>query len=72
MPEFRPNPTEVEDIFFVSADMFLDPSAEQSSVREWEGETHTVYSYQHGRFRIWGVTAYIIRTFLRKVRGLEM
>ncbi len=69
IPEIRLNPSEVEDVFYVATDLFFDPDAEETSVREWQGQVQTVYSYQYGRFRIWGVTAYIIRTFLRQVAG---
>ena len=63
------NPDEVEEAFYAPVSLFFDPDAEQSATREWEGQTHTVYSYEHGKHRIWGVTAHIIRTFLREVAG---
>lgn len=60
---------EVEAAFYAPVGLFFDPAAEVSSVREWEGERQTVYSYEHDGYRIWGVTAAIIRRFLREVAG---
>lgn len=70
-PNILINQDEVEEAFYVPVSLFFDPGAEVSGEREWEGQRHTVYSYQFGSHRIWGVTAHIIRTFLRKVAGLE-
>ena len=70
-PPLTLNKAEVEAAFYAPVGLFFDPSAEVSSVREWEGQTQTVYSYEHDGYRIWGVTAHIIRTFLRGVAELE-
>lgn len=70
-PEFVLNPAEVEEAFFAPVDLFLDPKAEVSGIREWHGQTVTVYSYEYAGHKIWGVTAHIIRTFLRSVAGLD-
>ena len=70
-PPLRLNQDEVEAVFFTPLGLFLDPSAEEAFEREWEGQSQVVFSYQYGQFRIWGVTATIIRTFLRRVAGLE-
>jgi len=69
-PKMKLNPDEVEEAFYVPISLFFDPSVEESGLREWEGQMQTVYSYQHGPHRIWGVTAYIIRSFLRGVVGV--
>ncbi len=68
-PNLVLNPAEVEEAFFAPVDLFLDPRAEISGTREWHGQSVTFYSYEHAGHRIWGVTAHIIRTFLRKVAG---
>lgn len=65
------NPHEVEEAFYVPVSLFLDPAVEVAGEREWEGRVHAVYSYHFAGHRIWGATAHIIRTFLRKVAGLD-
>lgn len=64
---FRLSKDEVEAVFFVPVSVFFDPSVEEAFEREWEGQSQIMYSYQYGKFRIWGATAHIIRTFLRNV-----
>jgi len=68
-PPLELNKDEVDEAFYAPVSLFFDPKAERSAEREWEGIVHTVYSYELGKHRIWGVTAHIIRTFLRAVAG---
>ncbi len=65
------NPAEVEEAFFAPVTLFLDPQNEETFQREWKGVMRDVYSYQFGSHRIWGVTAGIIRGFLRGVSSMQ-
>lgn len=65
--DFTLSAAEVEEVFTVPVGFFFEPGVEESFQREWKGEMRDVFSYQFGNHRIWGVTAAIIRTFLRNV-----
>jgi 8-oxo-dGTP pyrophosphatase MutT (NUDIX family) len=65
-PRIILNKREVEEAFYAPVSLFLNASQEKTSEREWQGKKETVFSYQFGEHRIWGVTAAIIRGFLRK------
>lgn len=67
MPRLNVNAEEVEEIFTVPVEFFLDPKNETIGEREWKGERRNVYSYVFQEHNIWGATAWVIRTFLRRV-----
>lgn len=66
-PDLRINAEEVESVFSVPVDFFLDSKNEVVSERVWRGKKLSVYSFEYRGHRIWGATAWVIRTFLRGV-----
>jgi 8-oxo-dGTP pyrophosphatase MutT (NUDIX family) len=67
LPELRLNHIEVENAFTVPLDFFNDENNMRLEYRKFEGKKSEVYFYEHGDKTIWGVTAYIIRLFLRRI-----
>ncbi len=63
-----PNPRELEDIFDVPLGYLLDDPRTETNVISRHGETHHVPVYYYGQYRIWGLTAMILREFL--IQGL--
>ncbi len=62
--EPAPDPTEVAAAFEVPLDVLLERETNRSSVRERFGTRFRVYEIDYDGFRIWGVTAAILVTFL--------
>lgn len=54
-----PSPDEVEEIFYVPADILLDPDNYQLITKEIQGRERRFMQMHYGRFRIWGATAAI-------------
>ena len=69
-PRFRlqPDPTEVETVFEVPFNFFMDEGNAIYSEREFEGSTFRVVSYHYEGHEIWGATAGIIVTLKRLLR----
>ncbi len=67
MPPLRPNPAEVADTFTVPLLFFTDPSNSRSELREFKAQQHEVWFYETQPHTIWGVTALIVRSFLKKL-----
>lgn len=61
--------TEVESAFEVPLSILLDPDSLDRKTLEWEGRMRTYYEMHHGGYRIWGVTAGIIRTLYIELYG---
>ena len=60
--EAKPDPSEVDAVFEVPLAILLDPARLARKSLEWEGRQRIYYEMYHDGFRIWGVTAGIIRT----------
>lgn len=60
--EAKPDPSEVDAVFEVPLSILLDPARLARKSLEWEGRPRIYYEMYHDGFRIWGVTAGIIRT----------
>ncbi len=65
LPPLRLNRVEVKDAFTVPLSFFADPNNLRIEYREFKGKEHEVYFYEYGDKTVWGVTAFIIRLFLR-------
>lgn len=70
--ELKANPLEIEDIFHVPLAWLLEDPRTDTSVISRHGETHHVPEYHYGSFRIWGLTAMILREFLNHGLGAEI
>ncbi|MEL6955507.1 MAG: CoA pyrophosphatase [Pseudomonadota bacterium] len=70
-PDFEPIPceTEVAAVFETPLDFLMDPKNHQRRSGVWRGQTRYYYEMPHGGFRIWGVTAGIIRTLYLELYG---
>lgn len=61
--DFRPvpDPTEVADVFETPLDFLMNIANHQTGEAVYKGKARRYYEMPHGGFRIWGVTAGIIR-----------
>ncbi|MDX1292437.1 MAG: CoA pyrophosphatase [Hyphomonas sp.] len=57
----RPDPTEVADVFETPLEFLMNVANHQVSRAVYKGRERQFYEMPHGGFRIWGVTAGIIR-----------
>lgn len=64
-PALRLNHAEVKDAFTVPLSFFSDSANMRIEHRHFEGKRREVYFFEYGDKIVWGVTAYIIRVFLR-------
>jgi len=71
LPSLRLHRIEVEDAFTVPLDFFTGQNNVRVEHREYEGKKHDVYFYRYEDKEIWGVTAYIIRLFIRCIAGTK-
>ncbi len=62
---FRLSEREVARVFTAPVRLFLDERNARIEKRMLRGEWHDVYFYEHDGETIWGVTAIIIRNFIR-------
>jgi len=58
------NKNEVSEIFDVPLSFFLDSHNERVERHELFGKTRNVYCYIYGKYKIWGATAAMLRSFL--------
>ena len=69
--DLTPNPDEVEEILQVPWSIFRDRGLLRVEMKKrFEQETQ-IYFYQFGEKEVWGLTAQIIRDFLKLVEPLE-
>jgi 8-oxo-dGTP pyrophosphatase MutT (NUDIX family) len=54
---FRPQASEVADVFHVPFAHVIDPANHQVRSGEWQGRTRRFYVIRHGEHEIWGATA---------------
>lgn len=67
LPQLRVNDIEVEEVFHMPLMFFADPANGRMELREFQGRKREVWYYESGRHTIWGVTAMIIRSLLKKI-----
>lgn len=63
----EPNPHEVESVFEVPLSFLMEPANHSRGTREWRGYTRHFYDIPFGEYRIWGITAGIIRRLYEKL-----
>jgi 8-oxo-dGTP pyrophosphatase MutT (NUDIX family) len=68
---FRPNPSEVADVFSVPLSRLVDKQHHGSSNRRWGGNDYDVPVITAGRHEIWGATHQITVHFLELLALLE-
>lgn len=69
--EIRPDPSEVEEVFEVPLEFLLDRGNLLQSHREFEGFRLPIYEYRYASHRIWGATASMLVTLIRKIESAE-
>ncbi|MDC1480005.1 CoA pyrophosphatase [Pseudomonadales bacterium] len=70
--KLEPSPEELDGIFEVPLAYFeSDPRTDTDTI-ERHGEKHVVPEYQYEGHRIWGLTAMILREFLREGVGFDI
>ncbi|MCI4644701.1 MAG: CoA pyrophosphatase [Hyphomonadaceae bacterium] len=69
--DFQPNPceTEVAAVFETPLDFLFNPENHDRQTGVWNGQERHYYQMPHGGFRIWGVTAGIIRALYLELYG---
>ncbi|MBX2990569.1 MAG: CoA pyrophosphatase [Bacteroidetes bacterium] len=68
LPELAPNNDEVAEVFRVGLDFFSQPSNGRIELREFHGSKHEVWYYNWQNKVIWGATAMMIRSLLKKLK----
>ncbi len=66
------NPDELDAIFTVPINYLMDDPRTETNVISRHGETHIVPVYHYDGFRIWGLTAMILREFLVHAMGADI
>ena len=67
LPQLRVNDIEVEEAFRMPLLFFADPGNGRMELREFQGRKREVWYYESGKHMIWGATAMIIRSLLKKL-----
>lgn len=67
LPPLMPNSNEVAEIFAVPLDFFADPANGRREMREFNGRSHEVWFYPWQGKTIWGATAMMVRSLLKKI-----
>ncbi|KGF67994.1 DNA mismatch repair protein MutT [Hoeflea sp. BAL378] len=62
-----PNPAEVDAVFETPLSFLMNPENHLRESRVWEGIERHYYAMPFGEYRIWGVTAGIIRTMYERL-----
>ncbi len=71
LPQLRPNSNEVAEVFRVKLDFFSDSANGRTEYRELQGKTHKVWFYSCGEHLVWGATAMMIRSLLKRIQVLR-
>ena len=66
--EVRRDPAEVEEVFEVPLEFFLDPSNHKPHLFEHEGRSYRLHAMPYDDYYIWGATAAILREFYELIR----
>jgi 8-oxo-dGTP pyrophosphatase MutT (NUDIX family) len=64
LPVYNPNTEEVEEVFEAPVSALLEPGICSSEFLVLGGITRQVWTYSYGPHRIWGATAFILRSLL--------
>lgn len=67
LPPLQPNSAEVAEILHVSLDFFCETANARIETREFRGRVHEVWYYNRNGTIIWGATAMIVRSLLKKI-----
>lgn len=70
--DLRPNPDELAAVFSVPIEYLVGDPRTQTDVIERHGERHEVPVYHYDGYRIWGLTAMILREFLNGAAGANI
>lgn len=70
--DLLPNPDELAAVFSVPIEYLLGDPRTQTDVIERHGERHEVPVYHYDGYRIWGLTAMILREFLNEAVGASI
>jgi len=71
MPPLRLNPREVAEAFSVPLEFFAESANVRREQREFLGRMHDVWYYDTEDHVVWGATASIIRTLLKRMGKME-
>ncbi len=69
LPLLKMNTSEVESVIEVPLSFFAEPANKRVVKMMRNGELRDVYFYNYGETEIWGATAAIIESFLRKTQA---
>lgn len=70
VPPLSPNIDEVAEIIHVGLDFFSDPANARSEMRNFRGRMRNVWYYDHNGHLIWGATAMMLRSLLKRIGRL--
>lgn len=66
-----PDPTEVDEVFETPLDFLMNPDNHDAREALWQGHVRRYYEMPHNGYRIWGVTAGIIRNLYDRLYSGE-
>ena len=72
MPTLTANPDEIESIFTVPLDVFLNQKPSYDHKIKYMGINIAVPSFNHEGYMIWGLTGYMIVEFMRQVYDADI
>lgn len=65
------DPREVEEVFEVPLEFFLDPANRQRHTRTYEGRARYFYAYPYHDYYIWGATAGMLNNLTERLLGQD-
>jgi len=68
LPSLAPNIHEVADVFQVPLSFFAAPENGRTEIRDFRGKQQEVWYYESGSHTIWGATAMIVRSLLKRLQ----
>ncbi len=68
-PELRPEPGEVDEIFYVPLAHVADPANFRIEGRMWQGRRRYYFTVPYGPYYIWGATARILRGLAERMKA---
>ena len=71
MPSLKIHKAEVDEVFTVPVQFFLEHGNERREMRELNGKSSPVYFYNFGKHCIWGATAAILRELLMSLQAFS-
>lgn len=72
LPELQANPDEIDSIFTVPLDVFLNQKPSYDHKIKYMGINIAVPSFKHEGYVIWGLTGYMIVEFMRQVYDADI